>query len=224
MQQLPLSFQVDEQYLKRFFENETGKNISLVVTDNSASMLSLRKKETTFLVRLHRIFLSAGKEVLDEITEFIKDKKIKTPHIRNFINQNTHLLKIKPQKKITLRHQGRYYNLLCIYNSLNEEYFGGENSASITWGNVSYRHKARKRTLGSCNIHSNMIRINPVLDTKRVPQYFLELVVYHEMLHSAIGIAVKGTRRTVHSKEFRACEKKFKHYEKALAWERKSRG
>ena len=224
MQQLSLSFPVDEQYLNRFLENETKKNISLVITDNSTSMLSIRKKGNSFMMRLHRIFLSAGKEVLNEMVEFIKDSKIKTPYIRSFINQNKHILKIKPLRKVNMRTQGRYYNLLDIYNSLNGEYFKGKISASITWGNGGPRHRARKRTLGSYNIHNNMIRINPLLDNKRVPQYFLEFVVYHEMLHADMGVAVNGARRTVHSKEFRKRETIYNHYHRAVEWERKMWG
>jgi len=245
MQQLSLSFNIDEQCLKRCFENEIQKNVSLVITDNSTSMLSIKKKGTTFVIRLHRIFLSAGKEVLGEMFEFIKNKKVKTPYIRNFINQNTHLLKTKPGRKVNIKTRGRYYDLLYIFNYLNKEYFGGNISASITWGKGGARYRARKRTLGSYNGHNNLIRINPVLDTKRVPRYFLEFVVYHEMLHADMGVAfnpafkaerlsassrpqeVEGlsnggnqVRRTIHSKEFRKREIIYKHYHKAIEWEK----
>ncbi|MBI5097980.1 MAG: SprT-like domain-containing protein [Nitrospirae bacterium] len=221
MQQLPLSFHNDEQYLKRYFENEIKKNVSLVITDNSTSMLSIKKKGNTFVIRLHRIFLSAGKEVLGEMFEFIKNKKAKTPYIRNFINQNTHLLKMKPGRKVNMKTQGRYYDLLYIFNSLNKDYFEGNISASITWGKGGARYRARKRTLGSYNSHNNLIRINPVLDTKRVPRYFLEFVVYHEMLHADLGVAVNPVRRTIHSKEFRKREIIYKHYHRAIGWEKK---
>ena len=65
-----------------------------------------------------------------------------------------------------------------------------------------------------------MIRINPVLDRKTVPRYFVAFIVYHEMLHASLGALLKGTRRNVHSREFRKREKLFKDYENAMAWER----
>jgi predicted metal-dependent hydrolase len=68
-----------------------------------------------------------------------------------------------------------------------------------------------------------MIRINPVLDIERVPPYFVEFIVYHEMLHAFLGVKNKNGRRSVHSKEFRELEKRFSDYEKAMAWEKKSR-
>jgi len=212
---------MDTQYLKKYLEDGTASNISLVITDNSTSMLSIRKSGNCFMMRLHRIFLSAGKEVLNEMAEFIKDTKAKTPYIRKFINQNKHLLKIKPRRTVNIKTQGRYYDLRYIFNCLNKEYYRGNISASITWGKGSARYRARKRTLGSYNSHNNLIRINPVLDTKRVPLYFLEFVVYHEMLHADMGVAVNPVRRTIHSKEFRRRESIYKHYQRAMEWEKR---
>jgi hypothetical protein len=66
-----------------------------------------------------------------------------------------------------------------------------------------------------------MIRINPILDSRSVPRYFLEFIVYHEMLHADIGIKKGVVRRIIHSSEFKKREKLFKHYEKAINWEKK---
>jgi hypothetical protein len=69
-----------------------------------------------------------------------------------------------------------------------------------------------------------VIKINPILDSDRVPRYFLEFVIYHEMLHADIGIEDGSGRRELHSREFRKREKLFRHYEKASAWEKKRWG
>jgi predicted metal-dependent hydrolase len=76
-----------------------------------------------------------------------------------------------------------------------------------------------KRTLGSYSQRTNTIRINPVLDRKTVPAYFIEFIVYHEMLHADMGVGRINGRRSVHSSGFRIREKLFKKYEQALAWE-----
>ncbi len=77
-----------------------------------------------------------------------------------------------------------------------------------------------KRTLGSYCLRTNTIRINPVLDRKTVPDYFIGFIVYHEMLHADMGVCRINGRRSVHSSEFRKRERMFKEYEKALAWEK----
>ena len=107
---------------------------------------------------------------------------------------------------------------------VNEEYFEGRVSLSITWGTQSHRRIVKKRRLGSYDRDKNMIRISPILDRRTVPRYFVEFVVYHEMLHADIEI-YKGRngRRLIHTKEFRKREKLFKHYERAIAWEKKMR-
>jgi predicted metal-dependent hydrolase len=93
-------------------------------------------------------------------------------------------------------------------------------SCAITWGTKNPRYAARKRTLGSFSKDKNTIRINPALDRRRVPGYFVEFVVFHEMLHAFLGISEKNGRRLVHSKEFKQRERVFRHYDRAMAWEK----
>ncbi len=216
-----LFFIQDENHLRTFLGRETGRDISLVITDNSTSMLSLKARRGAVSLRLHNMFLSADINVLTEIADFIKNSRITTPLINDFIKRNRHRLKERPQRKVKIRTEGGYFNLLEIFGLINKEYFGGRISASITWGAKSPRRAAARRTLGSYSSHNNMIRINPILDNKRVPRYFLDFIVYHEMLHADIGIGTAGKRRSIHPKEFKRREREFKHYERALAWEKK---
>jgi hypothetical protein len=224
MQQLTLQFPCDEHSLREYLEKKINRDVSLVVTDNSASMLSVKDKGRAVTVRLHRIFLSAGREVIEEIAGFIKNEKGRTPHIRDFINRNTHRLRRRPPRNVTIRMRGECHDLSWIFNSLNEKYFGGNISASITWGRSCHRRMARKRTLGSYSHHGDLIRINPLLDRKSVPQYFLEYIVYHEMLHADMGAGASQGRRSMHTKEFRERERLFHHYSRALQWEKKKWG
>lgn len=80
---------------------------------------------------------------------------------------------------------------MAIYSSLNEEYFDGSLSVDITWGRRQTRGVYRKRRLGSYDAAGSLIRIHPALDKPAVPRFFIEYIVYHEMLHAAIGIRVK---------------------------------
>jgi predicted metal-dependent hydrolase len=66
-----------------------------------------------------------------------------------------------------------------------------------------------------------VIRIHPALDDERVPRHFVEMVVFHEMLHQIHPPAVDGQgRRVVHGPEFRAAERRFPGYQRARAWEK----
>ncbi len=221
MQQLLIPYPLDLHSFRAYIEKAADREIEVVITDNSFSMLSVKKKNKTVLLRAQRIFLSADSRVLDELAAFINDSRIKTPHIRNFINQNHHTLQKKQQRRVNVRTRGDCYNLCEMFHLINNEYFGGNVSASITWGARRPRRAAARRTLGSYCLDNNMIRINPILDNRRVPRYFVEFIVYHEMLHADIGIERGAKRRALHSGEFRRREKMFARYDRAIAWEKK---
>jgi hypothetical protein len=221
MEQLLFPFEQDETALHAYLQKSTRTQISLVITDNICSMLSFREKGGRIALRLHNMFLSAGSDVLDEIACYITGRRRNTPRITEFINAHSHRLRQRSARNVKYRTRGKQYNLLEMYDEINNEYFNGGVSASITWGSKGPRRAARNRTLGSYAAHGNVIRINPILDNKRVPRYFVEFIVYHEMLHADIGIEKNGSRRSVHSQDFKRRERVFKHYDKAISWEKK---
>ncbi len=196
----------------------------MTITDNATIMLSMKSKREHVSLRLHRMFLSAGHDVLDELAGYIRNSRIKTPMIRNFIDGNTHNIRKKPPRRITCLHKGKRFNLLEIFNNVNAEYFDGTIASSITWSTRSPRRSVAKRTLGSYSQDMDMIRINPVLDSANVPGYFLAYVVYHEMLHADLNNEPSTGKRTVHSRAFKRREKLFRHYDRAMAWEKKKWG
>lgn len=222
MFQLSLQFSNSKDTLKEYLEKITRKSVSLTLTDNYTSMLSIRTKNNSVSVRMHWIFLNADKEIIREIANFIKTRKSWTPLIRKFISENRNCLKNRERnsRQPKIRTQGRFYNLREIFDSLNNNYFEGGITTSISWGKWNSRKAVKKRTLGSYCVSTNTIRINPVLDRKNVPHYFIEYVIYHEMLHSAVTWEKKNGRKSVHTSEFRKRERLFKEYDKAISWEK----
>ncbi len=216
---LPLLPVFDELSLKEYFQRAATKPIALTLTNNTASMLSIREKASGIFIRLHSMFLNAGNDVLDEICEFLKRKKRAIPRVREFINRNKGELGERKPRLIHIKTQGSYYNLSEIYETLNREYFSNRVSSVITWGNKSSRRMSRKRRLGSYQKDTDTIRISPFLDSRKVPRYFIEYIVYHEMLHAALAIETGNGRQKVHSKDFKQQERLFKYYKQALQWE-----
>ena len=217
--QLALPFTPTEHALRLTLEERLGRPVSLIVTDNSTSMLSCRIKDNVLSLRLHRMFLFADHAVLDEIVSYLRDRRRAMPHFRSFLRANREDLRRRPAQKVAVRTKGRHHDLSELYDEINRAYFAGRITAAITWGSRSPRSAVRKRTVGSYSERSNTIRINPVLDRKDVPVCYVAFVVYHEMLHADMGIALRGKRRSVHPREFRRREKLFQEYEKAMAWE-----
>lgn len=67
----------------------------------------------------------------------------------------------------------------------------------------------------------NIIKINPIMDDITIPAYFIEYIVYHEMLHAVYPPILGKGKRIVHHKKFIEMEKNFPDYAKAKAWEKK---
>ncbi|MGO9379510.1 MAG: SprT-like domain-containing protein [Dissulfurispiraceae bacterium] len=220
--QLSLIFGHTENSLSRYFEKSLGRPVSLVLTDNSTSMLSVRVKDAVMCVRLHRMFLNADEGVIDEIVSMLKNRRGEMVLFRRFVHDNRDGLCKKPPQKVSVKTTGRYHDLRKLFDEINAEHFDAGIQAVITWGSRCSRYAVRRRTLGSYSASANIIRINPALDKKTVPRYFVAFVVYHEMLHAAIGVERQGGRRIVHSREFKKRERLFNDYERAIAWEKRS--
>ena len=223
MEQLSLSFLNSKDSLSDYLSHVSEKPVVLTVTDNATSLLSIRTKGSSIAVRMHWMFLNAGEEVIEEIAGFIKSRRGRTPLIRRFIRENRICLekKARRSRQSVLRTEGRFHDLRDIFDNINHTYFHGNIESVIGWGKQHARRLVRKRTLGSYCRHTDAIRISPVLDKKNVPRYFVEFVVYHEMLHSVMKEEKKNGRRSVHPPEFRKRERLFREHEKAVAWEKR---
>lgn len=199
---------------------------TITITDNTRSMLSFRRREQAFHVRLHQIFLNADEPVLKAVAEYVKGRsKRPLEIIRNFIREHTSSIR-RPKpvapRRICIRHQGRHFNLKESYQRINELYFNGELECAITWGKLSERPRRRSVRLGSYSPVSDIIRINPVLDRDCVPQYVLDSITYHEMLHKFLGFKFANGRRSAHPPAFKEMEKRFSHAAPAKTWIKKN--
>jgi hypothetical protein len=221
--QMDLLFTHSRDTLCSYLEKQLGKTISLTITDNSTSIISVKTVHGFISLRLHRMFLDAGDDVIKEIAQFVKRRKGNTPLIRDFIKRNQSALvnENKGSRKVVARTQGEYRDLQELFGLLNKQYFDGKIKATISWGKKTSRWAVRKRTLGSYSHHTNTIWINPALDRRNVPRYLVKFIVYHEMLHSVIPVETRNGRRRIHPPEFKRRERLFERYERVLSWEKR---
>ena len=218
--QLHLPFQHDPQSIRESLEAYTGRKIILSVTDNAVSMLSARHKDGRTHLRLHRLFLHADENVMQAVAGFIRGETEHRLLIRDHIRKNSFRLKGRPAARTVLNPRGRIHCLTEIGGRINRKYFEGRITAGITWGRRFSGRRTRRITLGSYCRASDIIRINPLLDRRTVPVFFLDFIVYHEMLHVDLGFAEHNGRRRLHTREFRTRERLFAEYDRAMAWEK----
>ena len=112
----------------------------------------------------------------------------------------------------------READLKIIFENINRKYFNGEINVDIEWGkNVPARDRV-SIVLGSYCEEKDCIRISPYLKRDFVPHFFVESVIYHEMLHVIHGHRRVRGRNQIHTPEFKEEEKKFEHFQLSKDW------
>ncbi len=199
-------------------------HLEIQVNENRSTMLNLLERNR-FFVRLsvHKMFLTAPDPVISAIAHYVRGTRKEVTILRKFIQDSladadyTHL--VNPKKLQTV---GHHYNLLESYHAINKQYFNNELDLSITWYGSSSRRKTRTRiTFGQYVAGLRLIKIHRMLDDPFFPDYFVNFVIYHEMVHSVVPGSVDTRGRfCFHSADFKAKERDFEHYKAATVWEK----
>lgn len=195
----------------------------VIVTDNLQTMLSIkRSKDGVLTFRLHHMFIGAPAVIVRAAAHYAETHDRESASmLHSYVDENESLIREPDQaRSIPLDTEGRYHDLREIFDELNERYFDGSIEARITWGRRSKRARSREKIdLGQYVFDDKLIRIHPVLDAEDVPRFFVESVVFHEMLHEKHGPALVDGRREDHPPAFRRDETRFEHHEEAMLWE-----
>ena len=130
------------------------------------------------------------------------------------------------QGQLNLEPEGRHFDLREIFEKLNRRYFGGRlRNYEVKWGRRRKERPKEYFIFGTIQEEDRVIRINPALDQSFVPLWFLQYVLYHEMLHSVVpDEALPGGRRRVHTEEFNRRERLYPNYTRARRWEEHNLG
>ncbi|MFI5344271.1 MAG: SprT-like domain-containing protein [Chlamydiales bacterium] len=211
--------------LQERLENRVGTKLQLKINDNRSTMLSVKWEPDCTKVSLHRMFLQAPQNVMQALTCYLKgEHKILSPSIKAYIEVNLQKLDYSHELDFSkLQARGKVYNLQAIYDKLNRMYFGNSLKLHITWFGKIRKSSCNRITFGLYYDPLKLIKINRLLDHKRFPDYFIEYVVYHEMLHYACPTYVdENGQKHIHSKAFKARERKFKSFDLSQQWMRKN--
>lgn len=195
------------------------------LNDNHSTMLSVKWEPDCTKISLHRMFLEAPRNIMQELACYIDGQRENiAPVVKAYIEDNLKRYDYRDRvDNQQLYSQGNVYNLKKIYNELNQIYFGGKLDLNITWyGKLVQRNRSRV-TFGLYHEPLKLIKISRMLDNPSYPDYLVSYVVFHEMLHDACPAYVdeKGMHR-VHSKEFKEREKEFRHFDLAQKWIKKN--
>jgi hypothetical protein len=208
--------------------------VILSITDNRHSMISHSTDRGILHVRIHHMFLDAPPAVLDTLVLYLtRGDREASVRVGQFIEEASSRI-VRPTPRSSLHTKGKVHDLLTIFEDINARYFDSSVTALITWGNHGRRgqrdiHRNRRARstikLGSYSAAERLIRVHPSLDRAWVPRYFVAYIVYHEMLHHVLPAArTRADRRVLHPPAFREREQAFRHFERAIDWERQHLG
>ena len=130
------------------------------------------------------------------------------------------------QRQFEFATEGRFFDLRAIFDKINARYFRNRlRSYTIAWGQRRRERPKNYIVFGSIQEEDRIIRIHPLLDRQFVPQWYLEYVVFHEMLHAFVPDRHDSAgRRIVHHEGFLEKERRFRHYRRSIEWEQENLG
>jgi hypothetical protein len=113
--------------------------------------------------------------------------------------------------------RGLHHDLVDSFDRVNAAYFqGGMSRPRLVWsGNFA------TRKFGHYDHAQDTVMVNMLLDQPAVPEFVIDLIVYHELLHRQLGLTWKSNRMAAHTSEFAQKEHEFKQYDEAKAVLRK---
>ncbi len=181
-------------------------------------LFRLKQKKQIISLEVNECFITAPKETKELLVQAALGRK--SSHRNQLIKDYTKSTEYRKINKVLqtdnqvnlISHQGHFYNLEAMYETINLQYFDGKlDRPRLIW---SPRHS--KRRLGYYHSESDAITISRSLDSKSVQPLLVEYILYHEMLHKFLGIRETNGRRYAHTREFKKAEKRFNDYSQAI--------
>lgn len=187
---------------------------------------TIRLSEGRMRIRISDLLEGAPEPVLRAIVHILMAKIYRKPinpaealRYKRHVGSQTMMEKAQQVRQLRGRKhlegpRGRYYDLDEVFDTLNVRHFHG----LLGRPQMSWSGEKARRLLGHYDPAHNAIIISRVFDQARVPRLAMEYIVYHEMLHLKHPVKMRGGRRLVHGREFRADEKLFPYLEEANAF------
>jgi hypothetical protein len=189
----------------------------------SSLVITLRRRHDTLFVRFSDLLFRAPLPVLESAAALLLarvyrrrgHRQLFEPYLDYARSQRTReRINQMRSRRVRLRHttpQGRHFDLVALFDQLNAKYFNGVlQRPHIGWSTRGWR-----RQFGCYDPGPNQILLNRRMDRPNIPQFVVEYVLYHEMLHVKHPTRRSGCSLISHSPEFRAEEKLFAEFHRA---------
>ena len=227
MRTLPLFSETPEQIFLRVFSEMKPRTeaprIAVEFRPFANANSSIRMEDGRLRVRIADVLEGASSSVLEALAWILLSKlyrrpipKTHTDRYRRYLNRKEmrrtlQLLRQSRGRKLAGPPAGRHFDLEAVFEELNAAYFHGLMARPL----LGWTRRPSRTTLGHYDPSHNTIVINSILDNPAVPRMALEYVLFHEMLHLRYPVDHRGSRRCVHTAEFKQAEKQFSRWKEA---------
>jgi len=187
---------------------------------------TIRLRNGEILIRISDILAEAPAEVLSALVSILLHRlyRRRTPDdsidiYRVFANSNEIRQKARQVRRTRGKKRvgpsaGKNFNLISLFDKVNREYFDDR----VRVNQLGWSLTSSKRILGHYDPAHRTIIVSRSLDHSRVPQYVVEYVLYHEMLHVVFDGENQDGQTRVHHRRFRDAERGFSRYAAAQSF------
>lgn len=212
--------QITQQILNT--QNQNAVEVMIAFT-NLAGLYQGKRSNKVVDIKINEGFIHASEEVLQALVQctVLGKNQQSTRLIKSFAASEEYsavLLDLDLIAEVVAENpQGNFYNLNQLFDKVNYEYF----AAKLVKPRLAWSQIKTYRKFGHYEPARDRVVISMSLDSAKVPQFVIEFVLYHELLHKHHGTKWVNGRRMVHTPEFRIDERKFKLYTQADGWLKK---
>jgi hypothetical protein len=168
---------------------------------------------------VHPGFCSASTPVLESLYNEIAgkgtqvDRRLIRTYALNESFQTTYRALLVNFRRPLRSTSGECYDLKKILKNVNQQFFQN----ILTTPCITWSLRRTYRIFGRYDPKTDTIMISKTLDNGKVPEYVLEYVIFHELLHKKVGTFTRNNRHYSHTVLFRKMEKLFPRLNEANA-------
>lgn len=186
----------------------------------SSLTLTIRRREDAVYVRFSDLLQRAPLEVLEGGAALLLSRvyRRRVPRIvaqayqryaRSYRTRGRiHRMRSQRVRRVPTLAQGKHFDLGALFDQLNREYF----ASALPRPHVAWSARTWRRQFGCYDPGPNQIVLNRRMDRPGIPQFVVEYVLFHEMLHVKHPTRRSGCTLLSHSPEFRGEEKRFAQF------------
>ncbi len=178
------------------------------------AMYSVRYYKNRIIAKLPIPMISFDEETFKVLAETIFHKKTRKKNMHDVaLGKDYQRIssEIEMLAGVVEKTNGLCHNLQKSFDRVNEQYFANKIEKPV----IAWSRTFTYRKMGHYDhVHDRLV-VSSSLDEKIVPEFVIDFVMYHEVLHKHLGVRWLNGRKISHSPQFYQHEKAFRQYAQA---------